>query len=155
MPLFNQLEGTFLPFVSWILAIFFQSAKLLSDVSVIQFYPSKFVLVTDILDTFGKHLWTCLFERVLCVYILYNMWDFAIYPSCCLFWFVNLFAGRLVYDRLKEKAVYIPAGSGVARSLPGDLVKPYGKLSLCCNFLRWHKFKFKSTAYNFYDINGH
>lgn len=32
------------------------------------------------------------------------------------------FAGRLVYDRLKEKAVYIPAGSGVARSLPGDMI---------------------------------
>ncbi|XP_022318792.1 VPS35 endosomal protein-sorting factor-like [Crassostrea virginica] len=62
------------------LKIVIQSAKLLSDVSVIQFYPSKFVLVTDILDTFG----------------------------------------RLVYDRLKEKAVYIPAGSGVARSLPDN-----------------------------------
>lgn len=33
-----------------------------------------------------------------------------------------MFAGRLVYDRLKEKAVYIPAGSGVARSLPGDMI---------------------------------
>lgn len=35
---------------------------------------------------------------------------------------VTVFAGRLVYDRLKEKAVYIPAGSGVARSLPGDMI---------------------------------
>ena len=32
----------------------FQCSKLLADISVIQFYPSKFVLVTDILDTFGK-----------------------------------------------------------------------------------------------------
>ena len=90
------------------------------------------------------------------VYIFYTTCEILQYiPLAVCFDFVNLFAGRLVYDRLKEKAVYIPAGSGVARSLPGDLVKPYGKLSLCCNFLRWHKFKFKSTAYNFYDINGH
>lgn len=34
----------------------FQCAKLLSDTSVIQFYPSKFVLITDILDTFGEQL---------------------------------------------------------------------------------------------------
>lgn len=30
-----------------------QCSKLLSDTAVIQFYPSKFVLITDILDTFG------------------------------------------------------------------------------------------------------
>ena len=27
--------------------------------------------------------------------------------------------GRLVYDRIKEKSVYIPAGSGVPLKLPG------------------------------------
>uniref|UniRef100_A0A8C4VE05 VPS35 endosomal protein-sorting factor-like n=1 Tax=Falco tinnunculus TaxID=100819 RepID=A0A8C4VE05_FALTI len=36
------------------LKIVIQCSKLLSDTTVIQFYPSKFVLITDILDTFGK-----------------------------------------------------------------------------------------------------
>lgn len=31
-----------------------QCSKLLADISVIQFYPSKFVLITDILDNFGE-----------------------------------------------------------------------------------------------------
>ncbi|XP_070579924.1 VPS35 endosomal protein-sorting factor-like [Ptychodera flava] len=35
------------------LKIAIQCSKLLADTSVIQFYPSKFVLITDILDTFG------------------------------------------------------------------------------------------------------
>ncbi|CAB3224558.1 unnamed protein product [Arctia plantaginis] len=37
-----------------------QCSKLLSDISVMQFYPSKFILITDILDTFG----TLVFDRL-------------------------------------------------------------------------------------------
>lgn len=36
------------------LKIAIQCAKLLSDTDVLCFYPSKFVLITDILDIFGK-----------------------------------------------------------------------------------------------------
>ncbi|KJE94840.1 hypothetical protein CAOG_005411 [Capsaspora owczarzaki ATCC 30864] len=36
------------------LKIAIQCAKLLADTAVIRFYPSKFVLITDILDTFGR-----------------------------------------------------------------------------------------------------
>ena len=57
----------------------FQCAKLLADTNVIQFYPSKFVLITDILDTFG----------------------------------------RLVYERLRTKSLYISPGSSKPQSLPG------------------------------------
>ena len=36
------------------LKIAIQCSKMLSDTSVMQFYPSQFVLITDILDIFGK-----------------------------------------------------------------------------------------------------
>lgn len=36
------------------LKIAIQCAKLLSDTDVLRFYPSKFVLITDILDIFGQ-----------------------------------------------------------------------------------------------------
>lgn len=40
-----------------------QCSKLLSDVNVMQFYPSKFVLITDILDTFGNLVFARLKDR--------------------------------------------------------------------------------------------
>jgi len=42
------------------LKIAIQCSKLLADTSVIQFYPSKFVLITDILDNFGS----LVFDRI-------------------------------------------------------------------------------------------
>lgn len=36
------------------LKIAIQCAKFLSDTDVLNFYPSKFVLITEILDTFGS-----------------------------------------------------------------------------------------------------
>lgn len=42
------------------LKIAIQCAKLLSDTDVLSFYPSKFVLISDILDTFG----TLVYERL-------------------------------------------------------------------------------------------
>ena len=44
------------------LKIAIQCSKLLADVSVIQFYPSKFVLITDILDNFGS----LVYKRIYC-----------------------------------------------------------------------------------------
>ena len=42
------------------LKICIQCAKVLSDTKVIKFYPSKFVIITEILDLFGR----LVFERL-------------------------------------------------------------------------------------------
>ncbi|KAK0049257.1 UPF0505 protein [Biomphalaria pfeifferi] len=45
------------------LKIAIQCSKLLADISVIPFYPSKFVLITDILDTFGRLVYDRLLDK--------------------------------------------------------------------------------------------
>lgn len=45
------------------LKIAIQCSKLLADTSVMQFYPSQFVLITDILDIFGKLVYERLISK--------------------------------------------------------------------------------------------
>lgn len=45
------------------LKIAIQCSKLLADTSVMQFYPSQFVLITDILDIFGKLVYQRLISK--------------------------------------------------------------------------------------------
>ncbi|UJR27431.1 hypothetical protein I4U23_008720 [Adineta vaga] len=45
------------------LKIAIQCSKLLADMNVMEFYPSKFCLITDVLDTFGKLVYTRLLEK--------------------------------------------------------------------------------------------
>ncbi|CAF3518945.1 unnamed protein product [Adineta steineri] len=45
------------------LKIVIQCCKLLADMNVMEFYPSKFCLITDVIDTFGKLVYTRLLEK--------------------------------------------------------------------------------------------
>jgi hypothetical protein len=47
------------------LKIAIQCAKMASDISVLKFYPSKFVLATEILDTFGRLVYERISKRSL------------------------------------------------------------------------------------------
>ena len=66
-----------------------QCSKLLADTSVIKFYPSKFVLITDVLDKFGALKMT---------------------GKCALL----TITGSLVFSRLLSKAAPTMPGSNVA-----------------------------------------
>ncbi len=76
-----------------------QCSKLLVDTSVIQFYPSKFVLITDILDNFGEPS-----KRV----TLHHMTSLP--PT-----------GFLVYDRIRRKSMITPSGALKPVMLPGKI----------------------------------
>lgn len=67
---------------------------MLADNNVIHFYPSKFVLITDILDNFGKDIY--------------------------MYMYIMIFVGNLVFERIREKSSYTPPGSIKSIELPSQ-----------------------------------
>ncbi|TNN37104.1 UPF0505 protein C16orf62 [Liparis tanakae] len=94
------------------LKIVIQCSKLLSDTSVIQFYPSKFVLITDILDTFGRlvydRIWTmCSDPRPLTdSFTVDDVNDTA--KETCLNWFFKIASIRELLPRLYPFPTALP-----------------------------------------------
>ncbi|OCT61509.1 VPS35 endosomal protein-sorting factor-like [Xenopus laevis] len=133
------------------LKIVIQCSKLLSDTTVIQFYPSKFVLITDILDTFGK----LVYERIssMCTdsrsllpanFSPETVNDTA--KETCLNWFFKIASIRELVPRFYVEAAILKCNTflsktGISESLPrltsmirgiGDpLVAVYARAYLC------------------------
>ncbi|XP_021570159.1 UPF0505 protein C16orf62 homolog isoform X3 [Carlito syrichta] len=137
------------------LKIVIQCSKLLSDTSVIQFYPSKFVLITDILDTFGKLVYERIFS--MCVdnrsvlpdhFSPENANDTA--KETCLNWFFKIASIRELIPRFYVEASILKCNKflskmGISECLPrltcmirgiGDpLVSVYARAYLCRTLL--------------------
>uniref|UniRef100_A0A7M4EK97 VPS35 endosomal protein-sorting factor-like n=1 Tax=Crocodylus porosus TaxID=8502 RepID=A0A7M4EK97_CROPO len=110
------------------LKIVIQCSKLLSDTTVIQFYPSKFVLITDILDTFGK----LVYERILsmCVDSRVSLPDNFTPESIndtaketCLNWFFKIASIRELIPRFYVEAAILKCNkflskTGISECLP-------------------------------------
>uniref|UniRef100_A0A8C0ILT4 VPS35 endosomal protein-sorting factor-like n=1 Tax=Chelonoidis abingdonii TaxID=106734 RepID=A0A8C0ILT4_CHEAB len=133
------------------LKIVIQCSKLLSDTTVIQFYPSKFVLITDILDTFGK----LVYERILSMcldnrgslpdnFTPESVNDTA--KETCLNWFFKIASIRELIPRFYVEAAILKCNkflsqTGISECLPrltamirgiGDpLVAVYARAYLC------------------------
>uniref|UniRef100_A0A8B9DNZ5 VPS35 endosomal protein-sorting factor-like n=1 Tax=Anser cygnoides TaxID=8845 RepID=A0A8B9DNZ5_ANSCY len=133
------------------LKIVIQCSKLLSDTTVIQFYPSKFVLITDILDTFGK----LVYERILSmcmdnrVSLSDNFSPESVNDTAketCLNWFFKIASIRELIPRFYVEAAILKCNKflskmGISECLPrltsmirgiGDpLVAVYARAYLC------------------------
>uniref|UniRef100_A0A670YJE1 VPS35 endosomal protein-sorting factor-like n=1 Tax=Pseudonaja textilis TaxID=8673 RepID=A0A670YJE1_PSETE len=120
------------------LKIVIQCSKLLSDTTVIQFYPSKFVLITDILDTFGK----LVFERIfsMCAdhctplpdnFTTESVNDIA--KETCLNWFFKIASIRELIPRLGISEC-LPRLTSMIRGIGDPLVAVYARayLSMPC-----------------------
>uniref|UniRef100_A0A4W4H8D7 VPS35 endosomal protein-sorting factor-like n=1 Tax=Electrophorus electricus TaxID=8005 RepID=A0A4W4H8D7_ELEEL len=132
------------------LKIVIQCSKLLSDTSVIQFYPSKFVLITDILDTFGQLVYDRIWSMCSDPHSLPDTFsaedvnDTA--KETCLNWFFKIASIRELIPRLYVEAAILKCNrflnnSGIQETVPrltamvrgiGDpLVAVYARAYLC------------------------
>uniref|UniRef100_A0A4X2K9W5 VPS35 endosomal protein-sorting factor-like n=1 Tax=Vombatus ursinus TaxID=29139 RepID=A0A4X2K9W5_VOMUR len=154
------------------LKIVIQCSKLLSDTSVIQFYPSKFVLITDILDTFGKLVYERIFS--MCVdnrsvlsdhFSPENVNDTA--KETCLNWFFKIASIRELIPRFYVEAAILNCNKflskiGISECLPrltcmirgiGDpLVSVYARAYLCRVGMEVAPHLKESLNKNFFDF---
>uniref|UniRef100_A0A4X1VL09 VPS35 endosomal protein-sorting factor-like n=1 Tax=Sus scrofa TaxID=9823 RepID=A0A4X1VL09_PIG len=154
------------------LKIVIQCSKLLSDTSVIQFYPSKFVLITDILDTFGKLVYERIFS--MCVdnrsvlpdhFSPENVNDTA--KETCLNWFFKIASIRELIPRFYVEASILKCNkflskTGISECLPrltcmirgiGDpLVSVYARAYLCRVGMEVAPHLKESLNKNFFDF---
>ncbi|XP_035573343.1 VPS35 endosomal protein-sorting factor-like isoform X4 [Canis lupus baileyi] len=153
-------------------AILTVCSKLLSDTSVIQFYPSKFVLITDILDTFGKLVYERIFS--MCVdnrsvlpdhFSPENVNDTA--KETCLNWFFKIASIRELIPRFYVEASILKCNKflskmGISECLPrltcmirgiGDpLVSVYARAYLCRVGMEVAPHLKESLNKNFFDF---
>lgn len=153
------------------LKIVIQCSKLLSDTSVIQFYPSKFVLITDILDTFGglvyDRIWSMCAEphplpESFCAD---DVNDTA--KETCLNWFFKIASIRELIPRLYVEAALLKCNrfltkSGIQETLQrltamirgiGDpLVAVYARAYLCRVGMEVAPHLKDSLNKNFFDL---
>lgn len=155
------------------LKIVIQCAKLLSDTAVIQFYPSKFVLITDIMDTFGRlvydRIWTmCSDPRPLPdSFTCDDVNDTA--KETCLNWFFKIASIRELLPRLYVEAAILKCNrflnrTGIPTTLPrltamvrgiGDpLVAAYARAYLCRVGMEVAPDLKDSLNRNFFDLLG-
>ncbi|XP_028263709.1 VPS35 endosomal protein-sorting factor-like isoform X2 [Parambassis ranga] len=155
------------------LKIVIQCSKLLSDTSVIQFYPSKFVLITDILDTFGRLVYDRIFT--MCSdpqplpdgFTVEDVNDTA--KETCLNWFFKIASIRELLPRLYVEAAILKCNrflnkSGIQETLPrltamirgiGDpLVAAYARAYLCRVGMEVAPHLKDSLNQNFFDLLG-
>ncbi|XP_073218385.1 VPS35 endosomal protein-sorting factor-like isoform X3 [Lepidochelys kempii] len=154
------------------LKIVIQCSKLLSDTTVIQFYPSKFVLITDILDTFGK----LVYERILSMcldnrsslpdnFTPESVNDTA--KETCLNWFFKIASIRELIPRFYVEAAILKCNkflskTGISECLPrltamirgiGDpLVAVYARAYMCRVGMEVAPHRKESLNKNFFDF---
>ncbi|CAL1604893.1 unnamed protein product [Knipowitschia caucasica] len=155
------------------LKIVIQCAKLLSDTAVIQFYPSKFVLITDIMDTFGRlvyeRIWSMCSEPqpLTAAFTPDDVNDTA--KETCLNWFFKIASIRELLPRLYVEASILKCNcflnrNGISTTLPrltamvrgiGDpLVAAYARAYLCRVGMEVAPQLKDSLNTNFFDLLG-
>ncbi|XP_029540460.1 VPS35 endosomal protein-sorting factor-like isoform X1 [Oncorhynchus nerka] len=159
------------------LKIVIQCSKLLSDTAVIQFYPSKFVLITDILDTFGRlvyeRIWSmCSDPRPLPdpspdSFTADEVNDTA--KETCLNWFFKIASIRELIPRLYVEVALlkcnrfltkcgiqetVPRLTDMIRGIGDPLVAVYARAYLCRIGMEVAPHLKDSLNKNFFDLLG-